>query len=252
MPESHQLKSQDVGRGPTLRDGVWLYLLTLCVLPVSAPLLAGDRGDLFPIPEHVEWGKDDLVFADERGSMAGIVIDASACAKAELGADEISARCAELGGRRLRVHRSEANAVKGPRVLIGRAGGSLVDGCLEVHRAAFSGKYALSREMPGDQGYIVRGFLDRLKELKNADGTSTLDSSMVVYGSSIADGHAHEEKNLPILLAGGGGGTLKTGYYVAPRRSTSMSQLHLALLQRMDFPLDQFAETTTPLGGISK
>ena len=161
MPESHQLKSQDVGRGPTLRDGVWLYLLTLCVLPVSAPLLAGDRGDLFPIPEHVEWGKDDLVFADERGSMAGIVIDASACAKAELGADEISARCAELGGRRLRVHRSEANAVKGPRVLIGRAGGSLVDGCLEVHRAAFSGKYALSREMPGDQGYIVRGFLDR-------------------------------------------------------------------------------------------
>jgi hypothetical protein len=93
-------------------------------------------------------------------------------------------------------------------------------------------------------------FLGRMKALKNADGTSALDSSMIVYGSSIADGHAHEEKNLPILLAGGGGGTLKTGYSLAPRRSTSMSQLHLALLQRMGVPLEKFGETSTPLAGL--
>ncbi|MBL6923345.1 MAG: DUF1552 domain-containing protein [Akkermansiaceae bacterium] len=94
-------------------------------------------------------------------------------------------------------------------------------------------------------------FLGRLKELKNADGTSTLDSSMIVYGSSIADGHAHEEENLPILLAGGGSGTLKTGHYLAPRRSTSMSRLHLAMLQRMGVPCDRFGEADIALEGIS-
>ncbi|MEM6916286.1 MAG: DUF1552 domain-containing protein, partial [Verrucomicrobiota bacterium] len=45
-------------------------------------------------------------------------------------------------------------------------------------------------------------FLGRMKQLKNADGTSALDSSMIVYGSSISDGHDHGEENLPILLAG--------------------------------------------------
>jgi hypothetical protein len=94
-------------------------------------------------------------------------------------------------------------------------------------------------------------FLGRLKALKNADGTSALDSSMIVYGSSIADGHAHAEKNLPILLAGGGAGTIKTGQYLAPRASTSMSQLHLALLLRMGVPLNKFGETRTPLAGLS-
>ncbi len=94
-------------------------------------------------------------------------------------------------------------------------------------------------------------FLDRLKALKNADGTSVLDSSMIVYGSGIADGHAHGEKNLPILLAGGGGGMIKTGQYLAPHSDTSLSQLHLALLQRMGVPLEEFGETRTPLAGLS-
>ncbi|MDB4572918.1 hypothetical protein N9Z92_03330, partial [Akkermansiaceae bacterium] len=67
---------------------------------------------------------------------------------------------------------------------------------------------------------------------------------------SIADGHAHEEENLPILLAGGGSGTLKTGHYLAPRRSTSMSRLHLAMLQRMGVPCDRFGEADIALEGI--
>ena len=93
-------------------------------------------------------------------------------------------------------------------------------------------------------------FLGRMKELKNADGSTTLDHSMIVYGSSLADGHDHEAKNLPVLLAGGGAGTIKTGRYLAPHRATSMSQLHLAMLQRMGVPADRFGETETPLAGL--
>lgn len=93
-------------------------------------------------------------------------------------------------------------------------------------------------------------FLGRLKALQNADGTSVLDSAMIVYGSSIADGHDHEEKNLPIVVAGRGAGTIETGRHLAPHRLTSMSQLHLALLQRMGVPLERFGETKTPLASL--
>ena len=93
-------------------------------------------------------------------------------------------------------------------------------------------------------------FLGRLKELKNEDGTSVLDSSMIVYGSSIADGHEHSEKDLPILLAGGGGGTIRSGRYLKFRRPTSMSDLHLGLLQRMGVPLERFAESREGLVGL--
>ena len=85
--------------------------------------------------------------------------------------------------------------------------------------------------------------LGRLRELKDGDGSSVLERSMIVYGSSISDGHEHGEKNLPILLAGGGGGTIRTGRYFNPRRSTSMSRLHLTMMRRMGVPSEEFAET---------
>jgi hypothetical protein len=96
----------------------------------------------------------------------------------------------------------------------------------------------------------VAHFLGRLKALKNPDGSSTLDHSMIVYGSSLADGHTHEKHDLPILLAGRGAGKIQPGKYLAPRVATSLSQLHLALLQHMGVPLDKFGETEKPLAGL--
>jgi hypothetical protein len=90
-------------------------------------------------------------------------------------------------------------------------------------------------------------FLARLKELKDGDGVSVLERSMIVYGSSIADGDEHAEKDLPVLLAGGGDGTLRTGRYLKPWRATSMSRLHLAMMQRMGVPAGAFAEAREAL-----
>ena len=73
---------------------------------------------------------------------------------------------------------------------------------------------------------------------------------MVLYGSSLADGHAHAEKNLPLLLAGRGGGTIDAGRQIKYRRDTSMSQLHLAILQRLGVKIDRFGETTSPLAEL--
>ena len=93
-------------------------------------------------------------------------------------------------------------------------------------------------------------FLTRLKELKDSDGVSVLDRSMIMYGSSIADGHAHYEKDLPVLLAGGGAGLLNVGQYVRPSRDTSMSMVHLSLLKRMGLSIDRFADAREELPGI--
>ena len=92
--------------------------------------------------------------------------------------------------------------------------------------------------------------LGRLKELKDADGVSVLDRSMIVYGSSLADGHEHKEKDLPIIVAGGGSGLLKPGRYLDFEEERSMSSLHLALLQRMGVRLERFADSRDPLSGI--
>src|SRR5258706_11683130 len=56
-------------------------------------------------------------------------------------------------------------------------------------------------------------FLDKMEQTKDVDGQSLLHNSMIVYGSGNADGNRHSHNNLPILLAGGGGG-FKPGPYI--------------------------------------
>ena len=67
-----------------------------------------------------------------------------------------------------------------------------------------------------DRWYVSQfaRFLDKLGKHKDIDGKSLLDNSMIVYGSGNADGNRHTHDNLPLLLAGGGGGTLSPGRYV--------------------------------------
>ena len=55
--------------------------------------------------------------------------------------------------------------------------------------------------------------LGKLKAIQEGDGT-LLDNCMIAYGSGISDGNRHNHDDLPILLAGKGGGTIKTGRHV--------------------------------------
>lgn len=93
----------------------------------------------------------------------------------------------------------------------------------------------------------VAYFLGQLKQIRESDGRTLLDNSMILYGSSLADGHEHEAENLPILLAGGGGGTIKTGRVIRYRRNTTLSNLHLSMLQRLGLELSEFGDSTSPL-----
>jgi hypothetical protein len=75
-------------------------------------------------------------------------------------------------------------------------------------------------------------FLQKLDAKKDADGRSILHNSMIVYGCGNSDGNRHTHHNLPIVLAGAGGGTLTPGRYLK-LGGEPMSNLFLSLTDRM-------------------
>ena len=97
----------------------------------------------------------------------------------------------------------------------------------------------------------VAFFLGRLKSITEPTGGSLLDNSMVLYGSNLADGHEHAAKNLPLIVAGGGGGTIKSGRQVRFRRDKTMSNLHLSMLQSVGVKIDRFGDSTGPMSELS-
>jgi len=75
-------------------------------------------------------------------------------------------------------------------------------------------------------------FLKRLDAKKDIDGQSILHNSMIVYGGGNSDGNRHTHDNLPVILAGAGGGTLNAGRY-AQLGGKPMSNLFLSMTDRM-------------------
>lgn len=91
--------------------------------------------------------------------------------------------------------------------------------------------------------------LGKMKGVKEANGSCLLDHVMMVYGSAIGDGNRHNHDDLPILLAGKGGGTIECGRHVVfPKRAdTPIANLYLALFDRMGAPADRFGDSTGKL-----
>jgi hypothetical protein len=91
--------------------------------------------------------------------------------------------------------------------------------------------------------------LGRLQSIREGDGT-LLDHSMIVYGSGNSDGNAHNHDDLPVLLAGRGGGTIKTGRHLRYPRETPLSNLWVALLERMKCGVPSLGDSTGALAGL--
>jgi hypothetical protein len=93
-------------------------------------------------------------------------------------------------------------------------------------------------------------FLQKLKSVKEGDGT-LLDNCMIVYGSGISDGNQHLHENLPIILAGRGGGTVTSGRHLKVEDKTPMTNLYLSLLDRMGAPAERVGDSTGKLEVIA-
>jgi hypothetical protein len=91
--------------------------------------------------------------------------------------------------------------------------------------------------------------MERLKAVREGDGT-LLDHCMIVYGSGISDGNAHTHHDLPVLLAGGGAGSLKPGRHVRFPKDTPMTNLYLAMLERVGVRAERLGDSTGVLNGL--
>src|SRR5262245_3143277 len=89
-------------------------------------------------------------------------------------------------------------------------------------------------------------FLDKLSKVPDGDGT-LLDHSLVLYGSGMSDGNSHNHDPLPIVLAGRAGGTLEGNRHIRQKELTPMSNLLLAMLEKLGVPEEHFGDSTARL-----
>ncbi len=92
--------------------------------------------------------------------------------------------------------------------------------------------------------------LERMRSTQDGEG-SLLDHSMLVYGSSIADGNQHTHHDLPLVLAGGAGGRIRGGRHLRFPRETPMNNLLLSMLHLVGVPTDRLGDSTGRLEGLT-
>lgn len=102
-----------------------------------------------------------------------------------------------------------------------------------------------------DRFYVERfaRFIDKLARTEEGEGT-LLDHSMVLYGGGISDGNKHNHEDLPILLAGQGGGTIQTGRVVRTGKETPLCNLYVSMLERMGCEVHSFGDSTGAVAGL--
>ena len=96
------------------------------------------------------------------------------------------------------------------------------------------------------QTYHAQRFADfvaKIAAIPDGDGT-LLDHSMVLYGSAMSDGNQHNHGPLPIILAGGASGRLQGGRHLRNAPDTTMSNLLLAMLDKLGVPTEKFGDST--------
>ncbi len=103
----------------------------------------------------------------------------------------------------------------------------------------------INRFHVGQLAYLLR----RLKSVSEGEGT-LLDHSMVCYGSGLSDGNRHNNENLPVLLAGRGGGVIDPGRHIRYEEETPLCNLYLSMLAGMGVSAPFIGDSTGQLRGL--
>ena len=92
--------------------------------------------------------------------------------------------------------------------------------------------------------------LKRMDSIKEANGTTLLDNTIFTLGAGMGDGTTHQYNDLPVVVAGGGGGTLKHGKHIHCAPKTPLANLWLTQLQCLGIDCDSYADSTDVLNDI--
>ena len=95
---------------------------------------------------------------------------------------------------------------------------------------------------------MLSEFLTSLNAIQEG-GDSLLDRTMVLYGAPMGNAASHDNKNLPMLLLGGG--FQHAGHLAFDlKKNYPLPNLYLSMIQRMGLPIDKFATSTGTLRGL--
>lgn len=92
--------------------------------------------------------------------------------------------------------------------------------------------------------------LEKMHAIKEGEST-LLDNSLVLFGSGMKDGNAHSPYNLPVVLAGRGGGRIATGRHLVYEKNTPLCNLYRTMLACFDIPAEHFGDSSELLPGIT-
>ena len=73
---------------------------------------------------------------------------------------------------------------------------------------------------------------------------------MIVYGSGISDGNRHNHNDLPVIVAGGGGGAFNPGRHVDLGEEVPLSNLYVRMLNEFGVSTKSFGDSTGTLKKI--
>ena len=96
-------------------------------------------------------------------------------------------------------------------------------------------------------------FIGKLKEIKEPGGQTLLDNTMALLGSGMSNANSHSNRDLPVVLAGGGFRHGEHKHYARKgRHSTPLCNLYLSMLQNFGLELDRFNTSNGTLTGFEK
>ena len=117
------------------------------------------------------------------------------------------------------------------------------------HNNLSDGYERITRFHLGSLAYLAA----KLDSMPEGNGT-VLDNSCLLWINNLWSGRKHDNSRLPIVLAGGLGGTLQTGrtlnYLDAGDENRKLCSLYLSLMDRFDVKLDRFGDADTRLQNL--
>lgn len=119
------------------------------------------------------------------------------------------------------------------------------------HHQGDSAKHAALQVIDTWEVEQLAYLLSKLKAAQDVEG-SVLDNTLVFFSSEISDGNAHSHNNLPVLLAGRGGGAVSPGRHIAYPQSTPIANLFVSMLQSVGVSTSSFGDDGNgPLSGLA-
>jgi len=121
-------------------------------------------------------------------------------------------------------------------------------GCLDPHHALSHHRnepllMAANARLQTYHYSLFAKFIDKLANTPDGDGT-LLDHSLIMYGSGMSDSNLHSHHEIPLVVVGSGGGTVKGHRHLVHPKLTPVANLHVALAQKMGLEIDRYGEST--------